>query len=278
MDGLLTIAQLTWLEARRRRIVLAGLLCGLAFLLVFALSVYFAQHYGRRAGPMPLLEAQIQLQVVTLAGLYAVNFLVVAIAVMLPVDCLSGEIASGVMQTIASKPIRRAQIVIGKWLVYWTMIAAYIVILAGGVVLLMRLITGFTQQHLPVALALMWLEATVILSVVMAGGVRFTTVTNGIIAFAFYVLAFFGGWIEQIGVMLGNASARYIGTAISLVSPTDALWRLAMHRLQPPVMAQVQLTPFSPASVPSAAMAWWAVAFAIGVLAIAVRGFQKRAL
>jgi Cu-processing system permease protein len=142
----------------------------------------------------------------------------------------------------------------------------------------MRLITGFTQQHLPVALALMWLEATVILSVVMAGGVRFTTVTNGIIAFAFYVLAFFGGWIEQIGVMLGNASARYIGTAISLMSPTDALWHLAMHRLQPPVMAQVQLTPFSPASVPSAAMVWWAVAFAIGVLAIAVRGFQKRAL
>jgi Cu-processing system permease protein len=278
VDGLLVIAQLTWLEARRRRIVLAGLLCGLAFLLVFALSVYFAEHYGRRAGPMPLLEAQIQLQVVTLAGLYAVNFLVVAIAVMLPVDCLSGEIASGVMQTIASKPIRRAQIVIGKWLVYWTMIAAYIVILAGGVVLLMRLITGFTQQHLPVALALMWLEATVILSVVMAGGVRFTTVTNGIIAFAFYVLAFFGGWIEQIGVMLGNASARYIGTAISLMSPTDALWHLAMHRLQPPVMAQVQLTPFSPASVPSAAMVWWAVAFAIGVLAIAVRGFQKRAL
>ena len=278
MDGLLVIAQLTWLEARRRRIVLAGLLCGLAFLLVFALSVYFAEHYGRRARPMPLLEAQIQLQVVTLAGLYAVNFLVVAIAVMLPVDCLSGEIASGVMQTIASKPIRRAQIVIGKWLVYWTMIAAYIVILAGGLVLLMRLITGFTQQHLPVALALMWLEATVILSVVMAGGVRFTTVTNGIIAFAFYVLAFFGGWIEQIGVMLGNASARYIGTAISLMSPTDALWHLAMHRLQPPVMAQVQLTPFSPASVPSAAMVWWAVAFAIGVLAIAVRGFQKRAL
>jgi ABC-type transport system involved in multi-copper enzyme maturation permease subunit len=278
VDGLLIIAQLTWLEARRRRIVLAALLCGLAFLLVFASSVYFAQHYGTPAGQVSLLEEQMQFQVVTLAGLYAVNFLVVAIAVMLPVDTLSGEILSGVMQTIASKPIRRAEIVIGKWLVYWAMIAAYIVLLAGGVVLLMRLITGFTQQHLPVALALMWLEATVLLSVAIAGGVRFTTVTNGIIAFAFYVVAFFGGWVEQIGVMMGNVNARYIGTAISLVSPTDALWRLAMHVLQPPVMAQVQVTPFSPVSVPSAAMVWWAAAFAIGVLAIAVRGFQERAL
>jgi len=277
MPGLLIIAQLTWLEARRRRIVFAALLCGIAFLLVFALFVYFSGHYGRHASPMSLL-GQIQLQIVTLAGLYAVNFLVVALAVILPVDTLSGEIASGVMQTLASKPVRRAEIVIGKWLVYWVLLAAYIVILAGGVVLLMRLLTGFTQQHLPVALALMWLEASVLLCVTIAGGVRFSTVTNGIVAFAFYVVAFFGGWVEQIGVMLGNVNARYIGTAISLVSPTDALWRLAMHLLQPPVMAQVQLTPFSPASVPSAAMVWWAVAFAIGMLVVAVRGFQTRAL
>jgi Cu-processing system permease protein len=274
--GLFTIAQLTWLEARRRRIVLAGLLCGLAFLLVFALSVYFAQRHGR--GGISLLQARMQLQIFTLAGLYAVNFLVVAMAVMLPVDSLSGEIASGVMQTLASKPIHRAEIVVGKWLVYWLMTAAYIVLLAGGVVLLMRLITGFTQQHLPVALALIWLEATVLLSVTIAGGVRFTTVTNGIIGFALYVLAFFGGWLEQIGVMLGNANARYVGTVISLVSPTDILWRLAMHLLQPPWMAQVQMTPFSPASVPSAAMVWWSVAFVFGVLAVAVRQFQKRAL
>ncbi|MFL6600910.1 MAG: ABC transporter permease [Steroidobacteraceae bacterium] len=274
---MLTIAQLTWLEARRRRIMIAALLCGLAFLLVFAVSVYFGQQHGG-VSPKPLLLQQVQLQIVTLAGLYAVNFLVVAIAVMLPVDSLSGEISSGVIQTIASKPIRRAEIVIGKWLVYWVMIAVYIVLLAGGVALLMRLITGFTQHHLPVAIALMWLEATVLLCVTIAGGVRFTTVTNGIIAFAFYVVAFFGGWIEQIGVLLGNSSARYIGTAISLMSPTDALWRLAMHLLQPPVMGQVILTPFSPASVPSAAMVWWAMGFAIVVLATAVRGFQNRAL
>ncbi len=279
MGGLLTIAHLTWLEARRRRIVLAALLCGLGFLLVFAVAVYFIHHNRHAAGPPPsILQQQIQLQALTLAGLYAVNFLVVALAVMLPVDALSGEIASGVMQTIASKPIRRAQIVLGKWLVYWLMLAAYVVIMVVGIVLAMRLTTGFAQQHVLPALALMQLEATVLLSVTIAGGVRFTTVTNGIIAFAFYALAFIGGWIEQIGVMMGNATARYIGTAISLVSPTDALWRLAMHLLQPPVMSQVQVSPFSSASVPSAPMVWWSVAFAAGALTLAIRLFQKRAL
>ena len=48
----------------------------------------------------------LQLQFFTLAGLYVANFLTIAAAVLLPVDTLSGEIASGVMQTLASKPIR----------------------------------------------------------------------------------------------------------------------------------------------------------------------------
>jgi ABC-type transport system involved in multi-copper enzyme maturation permease subunit len=216
--------------------------------------------------------------VLTLAGLYVVNFLVVAMSVMLPVDTLSGEIASGVIQTLASKPIRRSQIVLGKWLVYWLLIAAYIAFLAFGVVLVMRVVTGFAQQNLLQAIGLMWLEATVLLSVTIAGGVRFSTINNGIVAFAFYALAFIGGWVETVGVLVSNSSARYIGTAISLVSPADAIWRLAMHVLQPPIMSQVQISPFSLASVPSGAMVWWAVAFVIAMLVLAIRKFGQRAL
>jgi Cu-processing system permease protein len=142
----------------------------------------------------------------------------------------------------------------------------------------MRLITGFVQAHVPMAVALMILQGTVLLSVVVAGGARLTTIANGMIAFGFYSVAVVGGWIEQIGVMMGDSGARYIGTAISLVSPTDALWRRAVYLLQPPVMAQVSMTPFSPASVPSVAMIWWAVAFAAGALALAAIWFEKRSL
>jgi len=35
-------------------------------------------------------------------------------AVLLPVDTLSGEIASGVIQTLAAKPIRRGEIVLAN--------------------------------------------------------------------------------------------------------------------------------------------------------------------
>lgn len=275
MNGILAIMQLTWIEARRRKIVLAALLCGLGFLIIFGLAVY---SNSERAISMPLVQRRMVLQVLTLVGLYAVNFLVIALSVLLPVDTLSGEIDSGVIQTLASKPVRRSDIILGKWLVFWLMLAAYIIILAGGIVAIMYAFTGFRQQNLLAALGLMQLEATVLLSITMAGGVRFSTITNGIVAFSFYVLAFIGGLIEQIGMMVGNVAARYIGTAISLMSPVDAIWRKAMAILQPPFMAQTQITPFSGGAEPSAAMLWWAVLVVVVAMTLAIRGFRKRAL
>jgi hypothetical protein len=137
----------------------------------------------------------------------------------------------------------------------------------------MYLLTGYSQAHALSALGLMILEATVVLSVVIAGGVRFTTVTNGLIAFALYAVAFIGGLVEQIGTVIGSADARYIGTAISLLTPIDALWRRALYLLHPPA-----LSPFSQLSVPSETMVWWSAAYAAAVLLIAVITFEKREL
>jgi Cu-processing system permease protein len=278
LRDIIEIARLTWLEAQRRRISLAALLGGLAFVSIFATAVHFVNPARTAHASMSLLQARIQLQILTLAGLYAANVLVAAVAIVLPLDTLSGEIASGVMQTVASKPIARAAIVLGKALAYWLMLAGYVVLMVGGVVLTMRWVAGFSQSHVSVAMALMLLEATVLLAVVILGGVHLSTVANGIMAFAFYAIAFIGGWVEQIGVALGSADARYVGTVISLVSPTDALWRLAMHELEPPVMAQVMMTPFTPVSVPTLAMVWWSACFAAAALFVAVLGFRRRAL
>lgn len=276
--GLATVARLTLLESSRRRITLAAFGGGLACVLIFAVSLYLMAGTARMRAA-PLIIHRLQMQMLTLAGLYVVNFLIVAAAVLLPVDTLSGEIASGVMQTLASKPIPRAAIVLGKLLAYWILLACYIVVMVLGVVLSMRLIGGFAQPHVLAAMALMLLEASVLLAIVFAAGVHLSTVATGVVGFAFYAIAFIGGWIEQIGVMaVRSVEPRYIGTLISLVSPIDALWRLAMHVLEPPEISQVGLTPFSAVSVPTAAMVWWAVGYTVAVLAFAVVRFERRAL
>jgi ABC-type transport system involved in multi-copper enzyme maturation permease subunit len=279
MHGTLLIARLTWLETRRRRIALAALVCGLLFLAVFASAMYFG--FSRAAaleGVSNPVEMRVAATVLTVAGLYVVNFLVTAVAILLPIDSLSGEISSGVIQTLASKPVDRAAIVVGKWLAYLAMTAAYLALLGGGVILSMRLFADYTAPAVLAPMGLMLLGAAVMLSITIAGGVRLSTITNGIVAFGFYGIAFIAGWMEQILSLFNNSTARYVGTVVSLVSPSDAMWRRAAYEMQPLATVVLQNGPFGVVSVPSAAMIGWAVLFTAAVLAFAAWQFRRRPL
>jgi Cu-processing system permease protein len=277
MSAILTIAANTLNEAVRKRVLLATLLFGLAFLLLFGIGISSVNseliHHGAA-----LIERRLFLNFAIMAGLYAVNFLTIMTATFLPVDTLSGEIATGVMQTIAAKPIRRSSIVLGKWGAYWIVIAGYLALMAGGTLLLARLLTGITPPHVEQGLPLMLLEATVLLTLSIAGGTRLSTIANGVTVFGLFGLAFLGGWFEQIGTLMENGSARYMGTIASLIMPSEALWQRAAYFMQPPLMRDLHMTPFSPASLPSVAMVVWAGGYVVAALVFALRWFGRRAL
>jgi len=278
MSGLSTIAHLTLHEARRRRILLAALIAGAAFLLLYGLGLYAVVRDLGLNPKTTILERRMALNMLTLAGLYAANLLVVLTAVLLPVDTLSGEIGSGVMQTLAVRPIRRRDIVLGKWLGHWIVMVSYLALVFGGVLALAAVIGRFTPPHVERGLPLVLLEATVILTISIAGGARLGTVTNGMLAFGLYGMAFIANWVEQIGTMLGNNTAQEIGTAASLVMPSEALWQMAASQMQPSILREMGATPFSPLSVASPAMLGWAAGYIVVVLALGVRAFGRRAL
>jgi hypothetical protein len=227
----------------------------------------------------------------TLAGLYVANFLSVVAAVLLPVDALSGDIESGIAQTVASKPIPRWNILAGKWLGHGLMLAAYLALIAGGIVAAAWIITraisadgtGFVLPHVGQGLMLMLLEVLVTLTVAIAGGTRFSTITNGMVTFGVFGIGFLGGWLEQIGEFFaqteaGRTAVRNVGTAISLASPADAIWRLAASRMMPSFASQLGLTPFVPLFPPTYTVAAWAALYAVAVLAAAWRYFDRRPL
>jgi ABC-type transport system involved in multi-copper enzyme maturation permease subunit len=278
LRGTLLVARLTWLETRRRRIALAALICGLLFLAVFATAMYFGFSIAQTQGASNAVEMRVAATILTVAGLYVVNFLVTAVAILLPIDSLSGEIGSGVIQTLASKPVDRAAIVVGKWLAYLAMTAAYLALLGGGVELSMRWFADYVAPSVIAPMGLMLLGAAVMLSITIAGGVRLSTITNGIVAFGFYGAAFIAGWMEQILSMFNNSTARYVGTVVSLFSPADTMWRRAAFEMQPLATAVLRNGPFGVASVPSAAMVGWALAYVFIVLWFAVWQFRRRPL
>ncbi len=277
MKALLTIAHLTLFEAARRRILMATLIGALAFLVLFGIGFYFVE-LNVAKDTESLLRKGFTLNLLTLAGLYATHFLTTMTAVLLPVDTLSGEISSGVSQTLASKPVRRSTIVLGKWLAFCGVSVAYFGIVAGGVLLVARVIGHFTPPGLHVGLPLMALKTVVFVSLSLAGGARLSTVTNGILAFGLYGLAFIGSWVEQVGTMIGNIPAQNVGTIASLILPTEALWQRSAYFMQPSIMRDLHFGPFSAGTLPSGAMVWYAVFYALLVLAWGVDGFRKRAL
>lgn len=273
------IARLTFREAVRRWVLWAALLLGLLFLVVFGLAMNEIRKemyvFNETVTAMVAAEAY---NILLLMGLYVVNFLSVMMTVLTSVDTLSGEIASGTIHTVVSKPLRRWEIVLGKWMGFIFMLTLYLAFMAGGVVGLTYLIMDYVPSNLVNGLLLMWLNIVVILGVSLVGGSAMSTLANGVMVFGLYGVAFLGGWVEQIGTYLESPSAVNIGIFSSLLLPCEALWRRAAFEMQSPLGGALGLSPFNSQSVPSPAMIVYAVLYAAAAMALAARVFRRRDL
>jgi Cu-processing system permease protein len=276
----LDIARMTFVEARMRKMLWAVILLGLAFLGVYAVGFYFMHReitHAITGGMMRVLEP---LNFFVMAGLYGVDFLVVMLAVLASVDTVSGEIASGTIHTVVTKPLRRWQVIVGKWLGMAVMLGVFAVVMSGALVGIVWAISRYLPPNPVPGVALIVLEGLVVLTLSILGGTRLSTLTNGVVVFMLYGLAFIAGWIEQIGAFLHSEAAVNIGIIVSLVIPTEALWKRAAYLMQPPFLRELGLgtTPFGAASAPSSAMVLYAILYAAAALGLAIHWFATRDL
>jgi ABC-type transport system involved in multi-copper enzyme maturation permease subunit len=276
MNTIRTITWLTFHEARRRKMVLAALVLGGLFLLLYALGLSLIDRNMRHEG-VSAIQLRFSHNLLLIAGLYVVHFLTVMLSIFASVDTVSGEIASHTIQTIVTKPVRRWQVLLGKWLGYAAMIVLYLALLGGGIMLLVYLLVGYVAPNPLAGLGLLMLEALVLLSLSLLGGTHVSTLTNGVLLFMFYGLAFIGAWVEQIGALLESHAAVNVGIVTSLLMPVEALWRRAAFLMQPQFVSSVP-SPFGGTSPPSAAMVIYAAIYALAALALAMRGFGRRDL
>lgn len=278
-----SIARHTFREAASRKVLLAALMLGLLFLLVFGLGYYLIlSELEKQLVNMPSIQLNEFRNFMLMAAIYVVNFLVIMMAVLTSVDTLSGEINSGTIQTIVSKPIQRWEIVAGKWLGFVVMITLYLLMMAGGVFLIVYLRSGYLPPNPVLGLFLIWMNALLMLSVSILGGTRLSTLANGVLVFGLYGIAFIGGWIEQIGTLLPNIAARQatinIGVITSLILPSEALWKRAAYELQSSIISATGISPFSGNTYPSDLMIGYAGVFIITCLLLTVWSFKQRDL
>lgn len=280
MRSILIYTELTVREARRHRIVWTALGLGLAFVILYGVGLYFIHRdmmrsLYERAGNIALKAS---LNFMVLSALYVVSFMGVMLAVLSSVGAIAGEIASHTIQALAAKPLPRASIVLGKWLGLLLILLIYIVLLSAAIIAVTFAISGYLLENALPGVFLITLQAIIMLSICIAGGTRLSTITNGVVAFMLYGLAFVGGWIEQIGQALNNDTAVDIGILSSLLVPSEAMWKMAAYLMQPPALRALGLSPFSMSIAPSAATLVYALLYVAAMVGLAVYSFERRDL
>ncbi|WP_027480583.1 ABC transporter permease [Deinococcus pimensis] len=292
MRNVLLVAELALREAVRRRLVLALLGLTVIFLGFYLYGVHLLQvRLAERAADIgldrPLRSATFSYAFATLFGLYLVNFLGGLMAVLSSVGAVSGEVESGTIQSIAYKPVSRSQIVAGKWLGFAVVTVSYVVVLATGLLVGVRLITGFLPPDPVPAVALMALSVLVLLTLTILGGTFFTTLANGIGVFLLYGLGFAGGILSSVGAATDTPLLVRLGSVASYVMPSDSLWKGASYFLQPRTLIDLQRlredadgggNPFVGTTPPDPTFLVWTGAYVLVTLALALLIFRRRDL
>jgi Cu-processing system permease protein len=277
----LIIAQLTVLEAVRRKLILVGAIISLAFIALYAVGFSFLySHRPESGGQVAVIGAMAFL---TVFGLYAVNFLSAFLALFLSVGSISGEIDSGTIQAILARPLRRSDYIMGRWLGFSSIIAIYVALMASALLTVAQAISGYEAPHPLQAISLMSLSAVVLLTISLLGSSALSTLANGVLVFSLFGMAWLAGIIEVLGNALSNQSMVTLGIIVSLIVPSDAIWRGASFYLQSPVVlaglsAGQDSLPFASSVAPTPALIVWSVVHVCVALLSAVLVFSRRDL
>ena len=275
----LAVTRLSLREAVSRRLVVIGLALSAAYLALFAFG--FDALYSRVTAE-GAAEARIAAMVLTVLGLYVVRFLAALLAILLSSGAVASEIDSGILHAVLARPLSRRSWLTQRWLAFVVLTVGYVVLMTGAIVLVSRVVAGYTPGSLGRALAVLALEMAVLLSLGLLTSTTWSAVTSGVVTFSLFGVAWLAGIIELIGAQVDNATMRTIGVVTSLVIPSDALWRGASYYLQPASMVALagpqMANPFAGSAPPTTALILWSIGYAVVLLAVAAWRLRRRDL
>lgn len=278
----LVIARLTIREAMRRKLVAVFVVITVAMVSLSAWGFYRLSHSrsitsGEVNGALP--QALILF-------MFMFSFVVALSASAIASPAVSAEVESGVLQTIVTRPIRRGQIIFGKWLGLATLVAAYSFAVAALEMAVVDWVSGFVPPN-PVAVALyLFAEGAVLLTLVLLISTRLSTLATGVVGVAFFGSAWLAGVVGALGATFNISALRTVGQVGRYVLPTDGLWHGAIYYLEPSSFITRRVAedtgsggnPFFALGPPSWQYLVWAGFWFVVVLAVALFSFERREL
>jgi len=278
----LTIARLTILEASRRKLLLA------LGVLTLAVIVLTSWGFSRLPTMNNVTQAEVRLAASQLTILMAFMFSgVLALgSTLVAAPSIASDIESGIALAILPRPIRRSQLLMGKWLGLAGLVTLYAV--GSGLLELLGIWIG--TNYLPpnpiVSIAFVAAEGIILMTLALLLSTRLSPMTGGVIALVLFFVAWIGGIALAIGITFDNQTIKAIGIGSRLLIPTDGLWHGAIYYLEPSeFLAAARLAGRARAGNPFFAdspLPWQYLLFVVGwglaVLGLANWSFAKRDL
>jgi ABC-type transport system involved in multi-copper enzyme maturation permease subunit len=276
----LTIAALTLQEGSRRRVlrslaVLTALLLGLS---AWGFSEIAADYGGLTSG-----EAKVAASIVLNLVMFGFSLIAALGTAFLAGPTLSGEVESGVALAVMTRPIRRAQVLVGKWLGLVAFGAGFVTVAGVAQFVIVYLTVGYWPPHPVTGLLLLAGQTAALLTLGLLFSTAISPMASGIVAVGLFGATWIAGVVGSVGDALGNPSVALVGTVSRMLLPTDGLWRGAMNSFQhPALLAQigsgVEESPFLSMQPLTWVYLLWAAVWTGLVLGLAALSFQRRDL
>ncbi len=285
MPPVFVIARLTVQESSRRRLLLALLILTLIVVGFSAWGFHKITTVTRSDGtPLPpeqvsLITSQLLIVITFMfSGVLALSAAVVA------GPLISGEVESGLLLSMLARPLRRSEVVIGKWLGLAVLVAVYA---AGSAFLELAAVdwaTGYLPPHPVDLIVFVAADGLVLLSLGLLLSTRLSGITAGVIALVAWLMAWIAGVVGDIGTGLQNQSLQNVGVVSHLLLPSDGLWRGAIYAMEPDTLIAAmkalgtagRANPFAAVDPPPVQFLVWVVVWFAIVLALSVWSFRQR--
>jgi ABC-type transport system involved in multi-copper enzyme maturation permease subunit len=154
-------------------------------------------------------------------------------AVFIAAPMMAADLESGVVLAMLARPLRRAELVLGKWLGVLILVAGYTIAAGAAELIVVDITTGYAPPHPVEAIAFLVAGAIILLTLAMALATRMSAITAGVLVVGAFGVAWVLGIIGGIGTAFDNATVSAIGDASRVLLPTDGLWRGALYQLEP---------------------------------------------
>ena len=198
MSAIWTIASLTMREAVRRRLVAAFAFISVLMVGLSGWGFYRLSHGSSFTSG----ETNLALPQAVVLFMFMFSFVVALSASAVASLAVSSEIESGVLQAVVARPVRRSDVLLGKWLGLVGLLAAYTAIVCGLLVAVVYLTSGFVAPDPAAAAGFVLAEGVVLLTLVLLLSTRLSSLAAGVIGVALFGVA----WLARV---VGNLGAAF---------------------------------------------------------------------